>query len=63
MDYTKQKFILEIENYFKNFPNYTIGEVLYSLQRNFKDKSQLLEVSDEVINNELQKSQMFETDN
>lgn len=63
MEYTKRKFLLELENYFTNFPDYTTGEVLYSLIRNIKDKKELLTLSNEEINILLQKTQMYETQN
>lgn len=68
MEYTKRKFLLELENYFKNFSKpyvekeYTIGEVLYSLFLKVGDKKSLLAISDEDINKKLEKAQMFETE-
>lgn len=63
MEHTKQKFLLELENYFTNFPHYTIGEVLYSLLNNTGNKANLLELADEKIIHELEKAQFIETEN
>lgn len=63
MKYTKQKFILELENYFENFPSYSISEVLYSLGREFKDNQDLLTSTDEEVIESLSRAQMFETEN
>lgn len=63
MEYTRRKFLLELENYFTNFPQYTIGEVLYSLMRNLGSKEDILTSTDEHILNQLEKTQFVETEN
>lgn len=55
------KFILEIKKFRENFPNYSVGDILYSLNREIKKTNEsILEVSDEDMVKLLDKARLNE---
>lgn len=62
MTHEHRKFLLELENYFNNFPEYTIGEVLYSLMRSAGKKEDFLNMSNQQLTEKLEESQFIETE-
>lgn len=63
MEHTKEKFLMELRNFFTNFPEYSVGDVMYALYNRFEHKRELLDCEDESVIEELEKAQFVETEN
>lgn len=63
MEHTKRKFLLELENFMTNFPDYSIGEVLYAFIRNTTGKEDILFMTDKQVILKLEQTQFIETEN
>lgn len=61
----KNNAIRELQDFSKEFPNYTLGELLYSTLRltNVKKLSDLLQLSDEDIFSAVEKTKQEEKEN
>lgn len=56
----KQKFILELTNYFNNISHYSVGEVLFSLMNRVGEKGNLLKLTNSQLTIKLEQAQYRE---
>lgn len=63
MAHEKDKFILELSNYFRNYPSYSIGQCLYSLTSTIGGREKMFNMDDEEIVRKLEVTQLKESEN